>query len=158
MNHYQETNISTTANMVVHDCLWGWNIVDRVDDISRVNGGLLCLNWCRVGGTGTGFILVNVRAWIPTTNKSGPQKLTLIQSIQARLRQIIKMKASGYFVGWNLSSIKSLVSNYQTGTVGGMEGWRVTLSVYLYWNHPPPPPSSLQMTIYITAFPSDRQA
>ena len=46
--------------------------------------------------------------------------------------QIIEMKASGYFVGWNLSSIKSPVSNYQTATVGGREGWRVTLSVYLY--------------------------
>ena len=61
----------------------------------------------------------------PTT---ASQKLTLIQSIQ-----IIKMKASGYFVGWNLSSIKSPVSNYQSATVGrDMEGWRVTLSVYLY--------------------------
>ena len=46
--------------------------------------------------------------------------------------QIIKMKASGYFVGWNLSSIKSLASNYQTATVGRMEGWRVTLPSYLY--------------------------
>ena len=54
-------------------------------------------------------------AWkrlVPTGNK----KLTLIQSLL-----IIKMKASGYFVDWNLSTIKSLVSNYQTATVG-LEG------------------------------------
>ena len=60
--------------------------------------------WTDVGGTETEFILVNVSPWIPTTNNSRSQKLTLIQSIQ-----IIKMKARGYFVGWNLSTIKSLV-------------------------------------------------
>ena len=91
------------------------------------------------------------------TNKSASQKLSLIQSIQARPGQIIEMKASGDFVGWNLSSIKSPVSNYQTATVGGREGMEGmeghTFCIFILR-----PSTSTSTSIYITAFPSDRQA
>ena len=40
------------------------------------------------------------------------------------------MKASGYFVGWNLSTIKSLVSNYRSATVGRMKGYTL-FNIYI---------------------------
>ena len=85
-------------NIYYHEVMWGYFY--HLQGQWRTS----MLELCRVGGTETEFILVNVSPWIPTTNNSRSQKLTLIQSIQ-----IIKMKARGYFVGWNLSTIKSLV-------------------------------------------------
>ena len=90
-----------------------------------------------VGGTQTEFILVNVSAWIPTSNNWHTK--TDFNSINP------DHKDEGERLLCRLEFIHhkvSCISNYQTGTVGmdgGME-WRVILSVYLllYWDHPPP--------------------